>query len=51
MGFTVPVKEGLELKIKTGFAVNGNPGWFGQGDSLMLASGSTINMFVGYIIQ
>lgn len=50
VGFNVPVKNGLEIKIKTGFSVNMTASAFNTGNTLTFNDGS-INTFVGYIIK
>jgi len=53
VSFSVPVKEGTELKIVTGFNVNGQNSGFGDsgtGGNLMLKP-NLPNTFVGYIIH
>ena len=55
VGFQLPVKKGMKLKIKTGFNVNGLNSGFGRAHSLMLndpdAGGNMPNTFVGYILH
>ena len=53
VGFNIPVKAGLHLKIKTGFEVNGNnSGLHGDRPTLMFAdAGNMPNTFVGYIVR
>ena len=48
--FGLPVNEGLYLKIKTGFLVNGHVGGFQDSRSLTFALNQP-NSFVGYIIH
>lgn len=51
VGFTLPVRKGLKLKLMTGFNVNGNNSGFGNQNSLMTAKvGSMVNTLIGYII-
>lgn len=50
VGFNVPVKKGLEIKIQTGFSVNMTASGFNTGNTLTFNDGS-INTFVGYIIK
>lgn len=52
VGFQLPVKEGMEIKIMTGFNVNGSNSGFGNAHSLMLSEeGVQPNTFVGYVIK
>ena len=55
VGFQLPVKAGMQLKIMTGFNVNGRNSGFGRAHSLMLndpdAGGNMPNTFVGYIVE
>lgn len=52
VGFTLPVRKGLKLKLMTGFNVNGNNSGFGNQNSLMTAkAGSMVNTLVGYIVK
>ena len=52
VGFTLPVRQGLELKVMTGFNVNGESSGFGNANSLMMSGvGSLVNTFVGYIAK
>lgn len=50
VSFNVPVKAGLRLKVKTGFAVNGHNGGFTEQGDVSLALNQP-NSFVGYIIR
>lgn len=50
VGFNVPVKNGLEIRIQTGFPVNMTASGFNTGNTLTFNDGS-INTFVGYIIK
>lgn len=50
VGFNLPVKEGLRLKIKTGFNVNGQVGGFQHDRSATYALNQP-NSFVGYITR
>lgn len=50
VGFNVPVKRGLQIKIQTGFSVNMTASGFNTGNTLTFNDGS-INTFVGYIIK
>ena len=51
VGFNVPVKKGLRLKVKTGFPVNGKTSGFqGQG-SLTFLDQWIPNAFFGYVIK
>jgi len=50
VGFNVPVRAGLRLKIKTGFPVNGDTGGFAEQGNASLALNQP-NTFVGYIIR
>lgn len=52
VGFNVPVKKGLEIKIKTGFPVGGERGGprNTQG-SLTFMNGNIPNAFFGYVIK
>ena len=50
VGFNVPVKKDLEIKIQTGFPVNMTASSFNTGNTLTFNDGS-INTFVGYIIK
>ena len=52
VGFNIPVKAGLQLKIMTGFAVNGNNSGLSDRPTLMFAAAGTMpNTFVGYILH
>lgn len=53
VGFNIPVKPGLKLKIMTGFPVNGtNSGFQSTGHSLLLEEqGNVVNSFVGYVLR
>ena len=52
VGFSIPVKKGLKLKVMTGFNVNGENSGFGNANSLMTSGvGSMVNTFVGYIVK
>ena len=53
VGFGIPVKAGMHLKIKTGFPVNGSAsGAQTYSHTLLLSErGNTVNCFVGYVIQ
>jgi hypothetical protein len=52
VGFTLPVRKGLKLKVMTGFNVNGENSGFGNANSLMTSGvGSMVNTFVGYIVR
>lgn len=52
VGFSLPVRKGLALKVMTGFNVNGENSGFGNANSLMTSGvGSMVNTFVGYIIR
>ena len=48
--FNIPVREGLYLKIRTGFNVNGKVGGFQDGRSLTYALNQP-NSFTGYIVR
>lgn len=48
VGFNVPVREGLALKVKTGFRVNASATGFGGGNSLVFPN-IQHNVLVGYI--
>lgn len=50
VGFNVPVKEGMEITVRTGFNVNGTNSGFEINNSLIL-NGNRPNAFVGYIIH
>lgn len=50
VGFNIPVREGLRLKIKTGFNVNGKVGGFQNYRSMTYALNQP-NSFVGYITR
>lgn len=50
VGFNLPVKKGLWLKIKTGFAVNGHVGGFQDSRSITYALNQP-NSFTGYIVR
>ena len=51
VGFTVPVKSGLNIKVKTGFPVNGQTGGGFQTNGTMTFRDAWIpNSFFGYII-
>lgn len=51
VGFNAFVKRGLELKIMTGFPVNGNSSGLHVGNTLMFnTTGNMPNSFVGYVI-
>ena len=50
VSFNIPVEAGLELKIKTGFAVNTNPSGLQSGNRQTF----TLNQpgaFVGYVVH
>ncbi len=49
VGFNVPVRSGLFLKIKTGFPVDGSNSGFQSGHTLTFSTGEP-NSFVGYIL-
>lgn len=49
VGFNIPVKEGLQLKIKTGFRVNSSATATNSGNSLVFPNVQH-NVFVGYIV-
>ncbi len=49
VGFNVPVKAGLYLKIMTGFPVDGTNSGFQSGRTLTFSTGEP-NSFVGYIL-
>lgn len=53
VSFNIPVKAGLQLKIMTGFGVNGNnTALAGDRPTLTFAEeGNMPNTFVGYIIR
>lgn len=52
VGFNIPVKSGLKLRVCTGFNVNGQNSGFGNTNSLMLnGNGNEPNTFVGYVIH
>lgn len=53
VSFNIPVKAGLQLKIRTGFAVNGNnSGLHSDRPTLMFTdAGNLPNTFVGYILN
>lgn len=52
VGFNIPVRQQLELKIMTGFKVNDSASALHVGNSLMYNSlGNTPNSFVGYVLQ
>lgn len=52
VGFNLPVKAGLRLKIVTGFKVNGNNTALHDKPTLMFAEeGNMPNTFVGYILR
>ena len=48
VGFNIPVKAGIELKIMTGFPVNGSASGFPAGPKLMFVDNRP-NSFVGYV--
>lgn len=50
VGFNIPVKEGLELKIKTGFRVNGSTAAM-QDEATISFNLNEPNCFVGWIIH
>lgn len=50
VGFNVPYKAGLRLKIMTGFPVDGSSTGFQTGASLTLDSGWQPNTFIGYVL-
>lgn len=50
VSFGLPVNEGLRLKIKTGFQVNGHVGGFQDSRSLTFALNQP-NSFIGYILH
>jgi hypothetical protein len=52
VGFNLPVKAGLRLKVVTGFKVNGNNTALHDKPTLMFAEeGNMPNTFVGYILR
>lgn len=52
VGFNVPVKKGLEIKIKTGFPVGGERGGpHNTQGSLTFMNGNIPNAFFGYVIK
>ncbi len=51
VGFNIPVKKGLRLKIKTGFNVNGKTSDFQYSQSLTFRDKWVPNSFVGYLIS
>lgn len=52
VSFNIPVKAGLQLKIMTGFKVNGNNTGLTEQPTLMFAEeGNMPNTFVGYILR
>lgn len=52
ISFNIPVQSGLELKIMTGFNVNGNNTGLSEHPTLMFAEeGNMPNTFVGYILH
>lgn len=52
VGFNLPVKAGLRLKIMTGFKVNGNNSGLVERPTLMFAEEANMpNSFVGYILR
>ena len=54
IGFNIPVKENMRLKIMPGFPVNGNASGFQKDDghSLLLTRiGNVPNTFVGYVLE
>lgn len=52
VGFTIPVRSQLELKIMTGFKVNDTASGLHVGNSLMFNNeGNMPNTFVGYVLQ
>ena len=52
VGFNIPVRQQLELKIMTGFKVNDSASALHVGNSLMFNSlGHMPNSFVGYVLQ
>ena len=50
IGFNIPVKRNLKIKIKTGFPVNMTASGFNNKNTLTFNNGQ-INTFVGYIIK
>lgn len=51
VSFTVPVKKGLRLKIKTGFPVSNDNSGFQNGNTLTFVDRWVPNAFFGYIIK
>lgn len=54
VGFNVPVRKNMKLKIMTGFPVNGTTSGFQTPDGhslLMTRYGNVPNTFVGYVIE
>lgn len=50
IGFNIPVKQNLKIKIKTGFPVNMTASGFNNKNTLTFNDGQ-VNTFVGYIIK
>lgn len=51
IGFTVPVKEGLKLKIKTGFPVNNENSGFQNAGTMTFIDMNIPNSFFGYVVK
>lgn len=51
IGFNIPVRKGLRIKIKTGFPVNNENGGLQTPGSLTFQDGGIPNAFFGYIIK
>lgn len=50
VGFNIPVRAGLELKIKTGFPVNGSNSAFQNPGSMTFQDRNVPNAFFGYVV-
>lgn len=51
VGFNIPVRKGMQLKIKTGFPVNGNNSGFQNPGSMTFMDRNVPNAFYGYIVK
>lgn len=52
VGFNIPVMKGLQLKVMTGFPVNGTNSGTQRGNTLLFKSeGNIINTCVGYVVS
>lgn len=51
VGFNIPVRKGIRIKIKTGFPVNNENGGLQNPGSLTFLDGNIPNAFFGYVIK